>query len=394
MSLNFSNFMPVPYIGQPVGKLIGTFTPLETDPRVQLVKIAWADYGASSNNPNVAISVNLRSQGGPVLVGGGYLDAVRSVYIDNTFSDVPIFVQFTDDLFTVVMPPRSVGWLPVATSVQECTILGVNFVTGNIPTTTIHFSNVDRQGFVTSAQVEAGVQVQLLDSGNGLTPAQVSTNVAISSVSFGTPTADRLLVLAISAIATNASVTVDLTAVVFQPVDFVTPPAVTGFLAFDDRDDLHSCRLKMFRSLTPIINPNYLDGNLSFTVTSSIASATFYAWQLYAVSGYQNINPAANAAAPTIPTASPTAAPRAFSIQTVPGSAVILGTAGRLVTVAGGTVVTGSPLGNPQVASYQSTAVAVAREAWFGSQPVSAEQQTIQSYYANQATLFGALAWY
>ena len=135
----------LPYIGAPFGQEIGACTPLKQPPRVVRIDLNWVIYGAGPLNKRVAVKLNLLAQG--TVNPQGALDKIRSVYIDNTFSLVPVYVQFPDSLYTVVCPPMSVTCQPVFTNVQECSIFAEGFATGQVPLTRIHFSNVERQGY-------------------------------------------------------------------------------------------------------------------------------------------------------------------------------------------------------------------------------------------------------
>jgi len=106
-------------------------------PRAVGVSVNWADYGVGPAKVNLGITVFLSSTGSPVQG----LDQCRSVYVDNTNSNVPIYVQFPDTKFTVVIPPNSSGWYPVVTNALLAVIYGIGF-TPTVPKTSVYFTNL------------------------------------------------------------------------------------------------------------------------------------------------------------------------------------------------------------------------------------------------------------
>src|SRR6202044_3599151 len=63
--------------------------------------------------------------------GSQMLGQVRSIYIDNLLSPVPIYVQFDDTGFTVTAQPYSNGWYPVFTNSFSFHIVGLGFTNAN-----------------------------------------------------------------------------------------------------------------------------------------------------------------------------------------------------------------------------------------------------------------------
>jgi hypothetical protein len=112
------------------------------------VEIDFTAYGGSAVNS--AILVNLSVQAGSG-TRTSLLDRIRSVYVDNTFSALPIYVQFPDTLFTITVQPYSVGWYPVFTNgfVVNIAIFGLtNF---NVPVSNLYISNLKVAPFTDSA---------------------------------------------------------------------------------------------------------------------------------------------------------------------------------------------------------------------------------------------------
>jgi len=134
MSISFLGYPFKPYIGTPyslpmqIKDLSGKCVPLNFD---------WAAYGVGPANPNLVVNVNLNANSSAPI-----LDKIRSIYIDNLASAVPIFVQFLDTNFTVVAQPNSAGWYPVFTNNYLFTVSGLGFTTDNIPSTSIYVTNI------------------------------------------------------------------------------------------------------------------------------------------------------------------------------------------------------------------------------------------------------------
>lgn len=134
MSLSFLGYPFTQYLGTPyalpmqIKDLSGKCVPLNFN---------WSAYGVGPANPNLVVNVNLNANSNAPI-----LDKIRSIYIDNLASAVPIFVQFLDTNFTVVAQPNSAGWYPVFTNNYLFTVSGLGFTTDNIPSTLIYVTNI------------------------------------------------------------------------------------------------------------------------------------------------------------------------------------------------------------------------------------------------------------
>jgi hypothetical protein len=132
MSRSFLGFGQTQYIGQPytrpikLGPINGVAVPL---------LFQWISYGASSGVPNINVLVDLSQA--PCKA----LDQIRSVYIDNLGSPVPVYVYFPDTFYTITAKANSEGWYPAFTNAKQIWVVGEGFLTGNIPQTTITLSN-------------------------------------------------------------------------------------------------------------------------------------------------------------------------------------------------------------------------------------------------------------
>lgn len=100
----------------------------------------WISYGAGNKNQNIVAAINLGSsrsnQAAPVF------DLIRSIYIDNLGSAVPLFVQFDDTGFTVTAQPYSDGWYPVFTNGFAFHIAAFGFTDTNVSQARMYVSNV------------------------------------------------------------------------------------------------------------------------------------------------------------------------------------------------------------------------------------------------------------
>jgi hypothetical protein len=100
----------------------------------------WLAYGAGSANQNIVVAVNLGS--GRSTQPAPLFDMIRSIYIDNLGSAVPLFVQFDDTGFTVTAQPYSDGWYPVFTNGFAFHIAAFGFTDTNVSQAKMYVSNV------------------------------------------------------------------------------------------------------------------------------------------------------------------------------------------------------------------------------------------------------------
>ncbi len=135
MSTDFSNVQAKAYTGELFPGALPLPQPL-FPPTVISLLIDWTRYGGGSANPIVGISVNLQA-GTP----RQKLQRIGSVYIDNTSSPVPIYVQFPDTGYTITAAPNTSGWHIAYTNVLNCTIYAKGLSTGIVPMTRVFFTN-------------------------------------------------------------------------------------------------------------------------------------------------------------------------------------------------------------------------------------------------------------
>lgn len=167
---SFLGFGQSPYIGQPGSqaiKLAGIATVC-----VPLL-FQWLSYGAATVRPNVNVYVDLDVQACKAL------DQIRSIYIDNLGSNIPVYVYFPDSNYTVVAQPNSEGWYPAFTNQKKIWVIGEGFLDGSIPQTFIIISNLY---IPPSVNVEIPQQVTLWKASPVITRGN-----SIYNSSFGIP---------------------------------------------------------------------------------------------------------------------------------------------------------------------------------------------------------------
>lgn len=109
--------------------------------RIIALRINWNTYGAPGNfvgtGPFASIGVEVDI---PQNVSDK-LGRIGSLYIDNTNSTIPIYINFPDTGFTITAPPSSSVWYPVFTNKFRFQVVALNMVAGFVPLTKIFVSN-------------------------------------------------------------------------------------------------------------------------------------------------------------------------------------------------------------------------------------------------------------
>lgn len=154
------------------------------------IVIDWSRYGVGTLMPRLGVDINLTAQ-----QTERPLDYIRSVYIDNSFSDFPVFVQFPDTKFTVICPPQAVGLFPVVTNLWAATIYGEGFFNGVLPVTSLQFMNVEVDGIVAETLYNDPVTLQ---NASIFVSALAAQSTVTLPVPLGVATPDRLMAFAVS----------------------------------------------------------------------------------------------------------------------------------------------------------------------------------------------------
>lgn len=124
-------------------------TKMEKPPAVVTLPINWADYGGAVGQ-TCLIDVDLNILGAALPI-----DKLRSVYIDNSFSDQDVYVYFPDTQMTIICPANSTLISPVWTNGLKAQLYASGFANFTVPSTTFQFSNIpkDTASVVTSQSV-------------------------------------------------------------------------------------------------------------------------------------------------------------------------------------------------------------------------------------------------
>lgn len=194
MSRNLAGLVSIQnYIGQPYFAPSQLLAPRKENPRAVPLTVDWSAYGASSLNQRVAVAFNFLLGGSG---GSALLDSIRAVYIDNTFSDVAVYVYFEDSKTTVVCPPNAVVMSPVSTNLKQGILYAEGFETGNIPITSFQFFNIEQAGYYIPASFEIVPVLTYLATTTLFT--RVGNTITFANVPVGAYTSNRLSIFAIS----------------------------------------------------------------------------------------------------------------------------------------------------------------------------------------------------
>jgi len=113
------------------------YVPTNEQPLFTAYFIDWSLYNNAGALPNVGIPLDLAN----VTAGSAHMSRIASVYIDNTSSNVPVYVVFPDTGFTVACGPGDAVSQTVLTAKTDAVVYGVGFTGGPQPLTTVYFSN-------------------------------------------------------------------------------------------------------------------------------------------------------------------------------------------------------------------------------------------------------------
>jgi hypothetical protein len=98
----------------------------------------------SGSAANVGVFLNLVSQQS---LNQPPLDDIKSVYVDNTGSSIPIYLVFPSTGFVVSIAPNTSDWYPVYTIDYSVQVYALGLTTNNIPKTGIWFANILMQPY-------------------------------------------------------------------------------------------------------------------------------------------------------------------------------------------------------------------------------------------------------
>lgn len=148
MAINFAAYAVRPYIGVPyaipyvnradrVIRLQNDRANIVNEDRNNLAvtNINWVSYGAAVN-ARLGVKINLQQASGKV---GSVINRIEGVVIDNTASEVNIYVRFEDTGYVVTCPPNSTVSVFALTNLKEATVYGDGFALNSAPQTNVYF---------------------------------------------------------------------------------------------------------------------------------------------------------------------------------------------------------------------------------------------------------------
>lgn len=133
MSLNLAGIPLKEYVGLPVGRPVQI---AGVSAKAVALTLNWLAYGAGTLVPNLSVRVSLFG------TNVQNLPKIRSVYIDNTNSNVPLYVTALDTGHTVQAAPQSSQWQVLITNDVNFSITGIGFSNDSLPQTSIFFTDV------------------------------------------------------------------------------------------------------------------------------------------------------------------------------------------------------------------------------------------------------------
>ena len=115
--------------------------------------IDWSQYGPGQGANQFVVQVRFG-------VGGNIPNGFKpiSLYINNLGSSQPIYVFFPDNDYEIVAPANSEGWYPIISNAPIAWIGGLNFQLGNLPLTTVFFTDLFVPPYVNVAVPQALMQ--------------------------------------------------------------------------------------------------------------------------------------------------------------------------------------------------------------------------------------------
>jgi hypothetical protein len=174
---SFLGIPTLPLQAVPTGQPMQLAQKSSFPPTSVTVTINWNVYSAliGGNPANMGVTFNLLT--GAVKPP---LDLIHSVYIDNTNSNVPVYVRFPSTGMTISAAPATADWYPAITQDLQVQVFGEGFPAGGaLPTTGIWFTNVIVSPY---SDPEFNLNVEL----NLATPA-ISRGTTIYNTEYGTP---------------------------------------------------------------------------------------------------------------------------------------------------------------------------------------------------------------
>ena len=136
MTRLFSSTLTKPPIAKPIISPMKLYSPSTDQPLFATALIDWNSYNNGGAISAVGVIYNLDQGATTAQIG-----RILSVYIDNSASNVPVYVSFPDTGFEVVCGPGDTTTQTVITSGVVAKVYGVGFTGGPQPLTTVIFCN-------------------------------------------------------------------------------------------------------------------------------------------------------------------------------------------------------------------------------------------------------------
>jgi hypothetical protein len=157
MAKNFQPFPTFSYIGAFYRQTFQVCAPVNNQPPACApVLINWALY----NNGNGAASGAQTGVNINLLVGGVKppIAKIECVYIDNSYSNIPVYISFPDTGFVAAAGANQIVMVPVLTNVLQCTIYAEGFDGISVPLTRVLLMDKYVAQYVVSTQAAAVTQ--------------------------------------------------------------------------------------------------------------------------------------------------------------------------------------------------------------------------------------------
>ena len=138
MSRNFLGIPTFPLQTQVVGQPLLLAKKSSYPPTFIPVTIDWTTFfNMAGGAANVGTTFNLLTS-----AVKQQIDIIQSVFIDNTASPIPVYIHFPSSGMTISVAPATADWFPAVSQDLLVQVFAEGLVTGQIPTSTIFFTNV------------------------------------------------------------------------------------------------------------------------------------------------------------------------------------------------------------------------------------------------------------
>lgn len=143
----FATIPAKPYIGALFSRPVNICKPLAGNltQNAVVASFIWLNYQGALNLQNVGGVVDVKNG-----LASNTLDQIKSVYVDNLGSDVPVYINFPDTNFTVACKPGAAGWFPVFTLGLVANVFAEGLTPGDLSQTLVLFANFNMVPYLDS----------------------------------------------------------------------------------------------------------------------------------------------------------------------------------------------------------------------------------------------------